>query len=83
MTLQGEGGGLLDPVQQAVNAWGTQGGGGLWAAGVGGAITGRLSHLLIIDDPVKNRGNPRMMDKLWTVSSTSTQDLSQRLARLS
>ena len=41
-------------MQQAVNAWGTQGGGGLWAAGVGGAITGRSGHLLIIDDPVKN-----------------------------
>jgi len=63
-----EGGGLLDPVQQAVNAWGTQGGGGLWAAGVGGAITCRSGHLLIIDDPVKNREDaesPRMMDKLW------------------
>ena len=36
-----DGGGQLDPSQQAVNAWGTQGGGGLWAAGVGGAINGR------------------------------------------
>lgn len=63
-----EAGGQLDPVQQAVNAWGTQGGGGLWAAGVGGAITGRSGHLLIIDDPVKNREeaeSSRMMDKLW------------------
>ena len=63
-----EGGGQLDPNQQAVNAWGTQGGGGLWAAGVGGAITGRSGHLLIIDDPVKNREeaeSTRLMDKLW------------------
>jgi predicted phage terminase large subunit-like protein len=63
-----DGGGQLDPSQQAVNAWGTQGGGGLWAAGVGGAITGRSGHLLIIDDPVKNREDAesqRMMDKLW------------------
>lgn len=63
-----ESGGQLDPSQQAVNAWGTQGGGGLWAAGVGGAITGRSGHLLIIDDPVKNREeaeSPRMMEKLW------------------
>lgn len=63
-----EGGGQLDPNQQAVNAWGTQGGGGLWAAGVGGAITGRSGHLLIIDDPVKNREeaeSSRLMDKLW------------------
>lgn len=63
-----EGGGQLDPTSQAVNAWGTQGGGGLWAAGVGGAITGRSGHLLIIDDPVKNREeaeSPRLMEKLW------------------
>ena len=50
-----EAGGLLNPSSQAVNAWGTESGGGLWAAGVGGAITGRSGHLLIIDDPVKNR----------------------------
>ncbi|MGA1689998.1 MAG: terminase large subunit domain-containing protein, partial [Candidatus Nanopelagicaceae bacterium] len=61
-------GGLLDQYKQAVNDWGTQGGGGLWAAGVGGAITGRSGHLLIIDDPVKNREDaesPKMMEKLW------------------
>ena len=43
-----EGGGLLNPTSQAVNDWGTENGGGLWAAGVGGAITGRSGHLLII-----------------------------------
>jgi predicted phage terminase large subunit-like protein len=61
-------GGTLDPVKRAVNDWGTQGGGGLWAAGVGGAITGRSGHLLIVDDPVKNRedaDSPRVMEKLW------------------
>jgi predicted phage terminase large subunit-like protein len=61
-------GGAFDPHRQAVNDWGTQGGGGLWAAGVGGAITGRSGHLLIIDDPVKNRedaDSPRVMEKLW------------------
>lgn len=31
------------------------GGGAYFAVGVGGAITGRGAHLLIIDDPVKNR----------------------------
>lgn len=63
-----EAGGQLDPNSQAVNAWSTQGNGGLWAAGVGGAITGRSGHLLIIDDPVKNRDeaeSPRLMEKLW------------------
>ena len=73
-----DGGGLLDPNSKAVNAWGTEGGGGLWAAGVGGAVTGRSGHLLIIDDPVKNREDAesaRMMDKLndWYTSTLYTR----------
>ena len=73
-----ESGGLLNPSSQAVNAWGTEGGGGLWAAGVGGAITGRSGHLLIVDDPVKNREDaesPRMMSKLndWYTSTLYTR----------
>lgn len=38
----------------AVKHWETSHGGGCWAAGVGGAITGKGFHLGIIDDPVKN-----------------------------
>ena len=73
-----DGGGLLNPSSQAVNAWGTDTGGGLWAAGVGGAVTGRSGHLLIIDDPVKNREDaesPRMMEKLndWYTSTLYTR----------
>lgn len=73
-----DGGGLLNPASQAVNAWGTEGGGGLWAAGVGGAVTGRSGHLLIIDDPVKNREDAessRMMEKLndWYTSTLYTR----------
>lgn len=73
-----EAGGLLNPSSQAVNAWGTESGGGLWAAGVGGAITGRSGHLLIIDDPVKNREDAesvRMMEKLndWYTSTLYTR----------
>lgn len=73
-----EAGGLLNESSKAVNAWGTEGGGGLWAAGVGGAITGRSGHLLIIDDPVKNREDAestRMMDKLndWYTSTLYTR----------
>jgi predicted phage terminase large subunit-like protein len=73
-----EGGGLLNPTSQAVNAWGTESGGGLWAAGVGGAITGRSGHLLIIDDPVKNREDAesdRLMQKLndWYTSTLYTR----------
>ena len=71
-------GGLLNESSKAVNAWGTEGGGGLWAAGVGGAVTGRSGHLLIIDDPVKNREDAeseRMMEKLndWYTSTLYTR----------
>ena len=71
-------GGALDQYKQAVNDWGTQGGGGMWAAGVGGAITGRSGHLLIVDDPVKNREDaesPRLMEKLrdWYTSTLYTR----------
>lgn len=38
----------------AVKHWETDQGGGLWAAGVGGPITGKGFHLGIIDDPLKN-----------------------------
>jgi predicted phage terminase large subunit-like protein len=73
-----EGGGLLNESSKAVNAWGTEEGGGLWAAGVGGAVTGRSGHLLIIDDPVKNREDAesgRMMEKLndWYTSTLYTR----------
>lgn len=38
----------------AVKHWETTQGGGLWAAGVGGSITGKGFHLGLIDDPLKN-----------------------------
>lgn len=45
-------GGVLDT--EGVEHWTTSGGGGMWAAGVGGPMTGFGFHLGIIDDPVKN-----------------------------
>ncbi len=45
----------LDPESQSAEAWLTTGGGGFVAAGVGGGITGKGAHVLVIDDPVKNR----------------------------
>ena len=39
----------------AAGRWDTERGGEYFAAGVGGAITGRRAHLGIIDDPVKSR----------------------------
>lgn len=38
----------------AVKHWETPEGGGMWASGVGGPITGKGFHLGIIDDPIKN-----------------------------
>ncbi len=45
----------LDPDSQSAEAWLTTDGGGYVAAGVGGGITGKGAHVLVIDDPVKNR----------------------------
>lgn len=45
-------GGLIQT--EAIEQWETTDGGGLWAAGVGGPITGKGFHLGIIDDPLKN-----------------------------
>lgn len=39
----------------AVNKWGTQQGGVVIAAGVGGAMTGFGGHVVVVDDPVKDR----------------------------
>ena len=45
----------LDPESQSAESWLTTSGGGYVAAGVGGGITGKGAHILVIDDPVKNR----------------------------
>lgn len=45
----------LDPDSQSAEEWLTTKGGGYRAAGVGGPITGTGAHVLVIDDPVKNR----------------------------
>ena len=47
-------GGVVSTGASAVKHWETGTGGGLWAAGVGGPITGKGGHLLLIDDPLKN-----------------------------
>jgi predicted phage terminase large subunit-like protein len=39
----------------AVNRWDVRQGGGVIAAGVSGALTGHGAHLLVVDDPVKDR----------------------------
>jgi hypothetical protein len=53
----------------AANRWDLEGReGGMTAAGVGGPITGRGAHLLIVDDPIKNDEEGRsatFREKLW------------------
>jgi len=58
----------LDPDSQAVGEWSTTRAGGFLAAGVGGGITGKGAHVLIIDDPIKNQeeaDSADIRDKLW------------------
>ena len=47
-------GGTFDGRATAVKQWETGEGGGMWAAGVGGPITGKGFDVGIIDDPLKN-----------------------------
>lgn len=59
----------LDPNNQGAEAWALQGAkGGYVAAGIGGPITGRGAHVLLIDDPVKNAeeaDSPDIRGKIW------------------
>ena len=48
-------GAQLHPDSQSAEAWLTTEAGGYVASGVGGSITGRGAHALLIDDPLKNR----------------------------
>ena len=53
---------------KAANRWHVANGGSYVAAGVGGGITGRGAHLVIIDDPIKNQedaDSKLYRDKLW------------------
>jgi len=59
----------VDPSSSAANRWDLAGHrGGMVTAGVGGPITGKGAHLLIIDDPVKNAeeaNSPTIREKQW------------------
>ena len=59
----------IDRSKRAAARWRLeQSGGGMISAGVGGAITGRGAHLLIIDDPVKNAEaamSERIRERHW------------------
>ena len=68
----------LDPDSQSAEAWLTTVGGGYVAAGVGGGITGKGAHVLVIDDPIKNREdseseNNRSANWDWYTSTAYTR----------
>lgn len=53
---------------QASNRWRTEAGGGMWAVGAGGSITGRRARLFVIDDPFKgfdDSHSPRQRQGVW------------------
>lgn len=61
-------GGQVRDDAAAVSHWETGAGGGLWAAGVGGSITGKGFHLGVIDDPLKNSeesNSEKIREKQW------------------
>jgi predicted phage terminase large subunit-like protein len=49
-----ESGGTVQDDAASVKRWETSAGGGMWAAGVGGSLTGFGANLLLIDDSLKN-----------------------------
>ena len=58
----------LAPDRKAAGQWETNKGGEYFAAGIGGAITGRRADFALIDDPVKSREeaeSPTIREKVW------------------
>lgn len=63
---------------ESIEAWETTHHGRYMAAGVGGPLTGRGAHVLLIDDPVKNREEAesptqRLLIKNWYTSTAYTR----------
>ena len=65
---------------RAVENWLTTKGGGYTAAGVGGPITGRGAHVLVIDDPIKNRTDAESATNRESVWDWYTSTAYTRLA---
>lgn len=58
----------LSTDSKAVSRWQTDKGGSYYAVGVGGPLTGRGAHILLIDDPHKNRQEAEstvMRERVW------------------
>ncbi|MFV1943474.1 phage terminase large subunit [Pseudomonas luteola] len=65
---------------QSVESWLTTAGGGYTAAGVGGPITGKGAHVLVIDDPIKNRSDAESATNREAVWDWYTSTAYTRLA---
>lgn len=58
----------LSQDSRASDRWNTKQGGGMKTAGIGGGITGRGAHLMIIDDPIKDDAEANSLlerDRIW------------------
>lgn len=59
----------LDPFSRSVNSWNFAGHpGGVDAIGITGGATGKGAHLLLVDDPIKNRAEAESQayrDRVW------------------
>lgn len=58
----------LSSEKQGEHEWFTEQGGGYYAVGVGGSVTGRRADLGIIDDPIRSRedaDSETIRDKVW------------------
>lgn len=68
----------IDRDNQSIKAFSTTSGGAYFAMGIGGSLTGRGAHILLIDDPVKNQKEAdsvviREMHKAWYSSTAYTR----------
>ena len=70
----------LDKDSQSAQRWNTTSRGGYVAAGVGGPITGRGAHVLIIDDPIKNRADAESESNRQNIWDWYTSTAYTRLA---
>jgi predicted phage terminase large subunit-like protein len=63
---------------RAAHRWETEEGGGMFTAGVGGPLTGKGFHLLVVDDPIKNHAEAmsetvRQRTHDWFLSTALTR----------
>lgn len=70
----------LNPEYQGAEEWETTKGGAYLAAGVNGGITGKGAHILLIDDPVKNREDAESQNSRDSVYDWYTSTAYTRLA---